>query len=130
MDDETIGIMLIRARKRARLTQAEVAERAKISRSYISVIEIGSSPLTLKTVDKIDSWGVSDEERRLITAEIEQRGADRKGFNPEVKSLLREAFKFVAQQKIIDAAKDYSKAMDIPLDEVLMEAFEKKTKKL
>ncbi len=53
-----LGIMLKEARKEAKLTQEELAERTGTKKSYISRIENGKSDIQLSTYSKIIESGL------------------------------------------------------------------------
>ena len=56
METETtkaIGIKLRKARKKAKLTQAEVADKADINANYYSRIERGEEQAALDTLEKL-----------------------------------------------------------------------------
>jgi DNA-binding XRE family transcriptional regulator len=53
-----LGVLIREARRKANLTQAELAERADTKRSYISRIENDSSDIRLSTLLKIIEQGL------------------------------------------------------------------------
>jgi len=59
--EEFIGPLLKSARKKAGLTQEDVAERSGTSRNYISRIENNASGIELSTLKKIVNFGLGKE---------------------------------------------------------------------
>jgi len=55
LDSKTVGRRIQSYRKKAHLTQAEVAEKLNVSSNYISQIERGVSDVSLKKLIKIAS---------------------------------------------------------------------------
>jgi len=53
-----IGVMIREARKKANMTQAELAEKAQTKRSYISRIESDASDIRLSTLMRIIELGL------------------------------------------------------------------------
>ncbi len=53
-----LGIMLKEARKEARITQEELAERTGTKKSYISRIERGQSDIQISTYHKLIEMGL------------------------------------------------------------------------
>lgn len=53
-----LGVMLQEARKEAKLTQAQLAEKSGTKKSYISEIETGKSNIELNTFYKIIEMGL------------------------------------------------------------------------
>ena len=53
-----LGVMIREARKKANMTQAELAEKAQTKRSYISRIESDASDIRLSTLMRIIELGL------------------------------------------------------------------------
>ena len=53
-----LGVMIREARKKANMTQAELAEKAQTKRSYISRIESDASDIRLSTLIRIIELGL------------------------------------------------------------------------
>ena len=51
--DEKVGLKIKNRRLQLKLSQEELAIRAKLNRSYISLIEGGKKSLTIKTLNNI-----------------------------------------------------------------------------
>jgi transcriptional regulator with XRE-family HTH domain len=128
MDNETIGAMLVRARRRVRKTQIQVAKELGIHQGYCSQIEGGVKPMTLNVLDKIKAWSVTDEERQAIAGALEARELAKVTIDEDVKTILLDAFRFVSQPRVIDAARDYSQTTQVSVEDVLLDAFIKKLK--
>ncbi len=64
-------------RRRRRLTQQALAERAGMDRSYLSAIERGKHNVPLDTVCRL-AWALSMDVRDLVAAPAERRRAARR----------------------------------------------------
>jgi DNA-binding XRE family transcriptional regulator len=62
----TIGELIKEARKKANMTQTELAEKAGTKKSYISRIENGQSDIQLATLFKIIETGLGKQLRLII----------------------------------------------------------------